>query len=111
MTKEKLSNLVYGIPCGSQGCAASYVGETKQSLHTYLDQHCHQGSNEAQTSAVYLHCKETRHSFNNTDVVILRGDWVQRAINEAIWERVEQPLLNRKKGLRFSWRPGTEALS
>ena len=32
MPRKKLSNLVYGIPCGSQGCAAIYIGETKQSL-------------------------------------------------------------------------------
>ena len=53
---------------------------------------------------VYLHCKETRHSFNNTDVVILdwEEDWVRRGIKEAIWERVEQPSLNRKEGFRFS---------
>lgn len=101
MPREKLSNLVYGIPCGSQGCAASYVGETKQSLRTCLDQHRHQGSNEAQTSAVYLHIKETRLSFNNTDVVIFdrEEDWVRRGIKEAIWEGcMEQPSLNRKGG-------------
>ena len=76
----------------------------KQSLRTRLDQHRHQGSNEAQTSAVYLHCKETRHFFNNTDVVILdrEEDWVRRGIKEAIWERLEQPSLNRKGVLRFS---------
>ena len=57
-----------------------------------------------QTSAVLLHCKETRHSFNNTDLVILdlEEDCVRRGIKEAIWERVEQPSLNRKGGLRFS---------
>lgn len=101
MPREKLSNLVYGIPCGSQGCAASHVGETKQSLRTCLDQHRHQGSNEAQTSAVYLHIKETRLSFNNTDVVIFdrEEDWVRRGIKEAIWEGcMEQPSLNRKGG-------------
>ena len=71
MPREKLSNLVYGIPCGSQRCAATNVGETKQSLRARLDQHRHKGSNEAQISAVCLHCKETCHSFKNTDVVIL----------------------------------------
>ena len=39
---------------------------------------------------VYLYCKITRHSFNNTDVVILDSGF------ETIWERVEQPSLNRK---------------
>ena len=93
MPREKLSNLVYGIACGSQGCAATHVGETKQSLRGRLDQHRHKGSNEAQISAVYLHCTETHHSFNNADVVILdrEEDWVRRGIKEAIWERVEQP--------------------
>ena len=84
MLREKLSNLVNGIPCGSQRCAATYVSETKQSLRARLDQHRHKGFNEAQISAVYLHCKETRHSFN-TDVVILdrEEDWVRRGIKEA----------------------------
>ena len=33
----------------------------------------------------------------------LKPNWVRRGIKEAIWERVEQPSLNRKGGLRFSF--------
>ena len=29
-------------------------------------------------------------------------DWRRRGIKEALWERVEDPTLNRKGGLRFS---------
>ena len=43
------------------------------------------------------------HSFDLSDVNILdkEEDWVRRGIEEAIWERVEGPSLNKKEELRF----------
>ena len=105
--KDKQSNLVYGLKCkGAKDstCSAAYVGETKQALKTRVGQHRRPSSNEAQNSAVYLHTKETGHSVDGKDAVILDREeqWHRRGIKEAIWERVEQPSLNKKGGLRFN---------
>ncbi len=103
MPREKQSNLVYGIPCGGTGCRDTYVGETKQALKTRLKQHRQRGSNPAQTSAVFLHHVDTKHGFEDSEVLVLdrEEDWVRRGIKEAVWERIERPSLNRKGGLRF----------
>ena len=46
---------------------------------------------------------QSSHSFNTNDVVILdREDrWFERGVKEAVWERVEEPSLNKRGGLRF----------
>ena len=55
------------------------------------------------TLPVYTHIKTSGHSFNPEEVVILDKEerWFERGVREAIWERVEQPSLNKKGGLRF----------
>ena len=101
--KEKRSNVVYGITCANAGCDNSYVGETKQSLKTRANQHRRPSSNEAQNSAVFIHLKDSGHNFAFEDVRILdREDkWHERGVKEAIWERVEQPSLNKTGVLRL----------
>ena len=47
------------------------MGETKQALKARVNQHRRPRTNEAQNSSVYLHIKETRHSFNIKDATIL----------------------------------------
>ena len=71
---------------------------------TRMNQHRRPSSNPAQTSAVYTHLKSTGHAFTLTDVVVLDTEehWHRRGVKEAIWERVENPSLNRKGGLRHS---------
>ena len=101
---DKRSNLVYGITCGGEGCTEIYVGETLQSIRARLKQHQRPNSNPAQNSAVYCHLKDTGHVLHSKGVKILDNerDWRRRGIKEALWERVEDPTLNRKGGLRFS---------
>ena len=64
-------------------------------------------TNKAQNSAVYNHCKASNHSFKPEEVVIPDKEdrWFERGVREAIWERVEQPALNKKGGLRFQLSP------
>ncbi len=102
--KDKCSNLVYGAVCSEDNCKAAYVGETKQALKSKIYQHRRPSTNEAQNSAIFLHTRETGHSFNNKDFQLLDKEeqWYRRGIKEAIWERVEQPSLNKKGGLRHN---------
>ena len=101
--KDKQSNVVYGLTCAEKDCKESYVGETKQSLRARVNQHRRPSSSEAQNSAVYTHIKNSGHIFNPEEVVVLDKEerWFERGVREAIWERVEQPSLNKKGGLRF----------
>ena len=96
--KDKPCNLVYGLTCVAPDCGESYVGETKQSLKARLNQHRRPSTNEAQNSAVYNHCKASNHSFKPEEVVILDKEdrWFKGGVREAIWERVEQPAVNKK---------------
>ena len=69
--------------------------------------------NAAQSSTVFNHCKAANHTFKPEEVVIL--DKIERGIHEAIWERVEQPALNKKRTLfsavaRIGWGDQTSFL-
>ena len=108
---------MYGIACATPDCGETYVGETKQSLRARISQHRRPSSSEAQNSAVYNHCNEkTGHSFNTEEVQILDKEerWFERGVRESIWERVEQPAINKKGGLRFqlshAWDPAIKPL-
>ena len=92
------------LPVEGTGCTETYVGETLQSIRARLKQHQRPNSNLAQDSAVYCHLKDTGHVLDSKGVKILdkERDWQRRGIKEAIWERVEDPALNRKGSLPFS---------
>ena len=98
--KDKQSNVVYGLTCAEKDCKESYVGETKQCLRARVNQHRRPScsSSEAQNSEVYTHIKNSGHIFNPEEVVVLDKEerWFERGVREAIWERVEQPSLNKK---------------
>ena len=98
-----MCNLVYDLTCVTRDCGESYVGKTKQSLKARLNQHYRPSTKKAQNSAIYNHCKASNHSFKPEEVVILdkKDKWFERGVQEAIWEWVEQPALNKKRDLRF----------
>ena len=101
---EERSNLVYGLTCTEGGCQETYVGETKQSVKSRLQQRRRPSTNDAQNSAVYKHIKDSGHNVECHDVIILDREkqWHKHGIKEAIWEKIEQPTLNKKGGLRFN---------
>ena len=101
--KEKRSNPVYGITCGTRDCNATYVGETKQSLNARLEQHKKPNIIQAQNSAVCSHILETGHSIGMENTFILDNgeQWHGRGIKKAIWECVETSSLNRNSRLHF----------
>ncbi len=108
--KHKKSNLVYAVQC-SEECTDLYIGETKQPLHKRMAQH-RRANSSGQDSAVYLHLKDRGHSFEDQQVHILdREDGrFERGVKEAIYTRVEKPLLNRGGGLRHHLSPTYNAV-
>ena len=104
--KEKRSHIVYGIKCEDPGCQETYIGETQQSLKARMNQHRKPSTaGENYSSAVFAHLDITGHSFKTENVVILdrEGDWFRRGVKEAIWERVENPTLNKKGACAFNY--------
>ena len=55
-----------------------------------------------QDLAVYLHLKETGHTFEDSQVRVLdkEADWYKRGVKEAIYVKMEKPSLNRGGGVR-----------
>ena len=104
-TKEKVRNVVYGIRCDQEECKEHYIGETQQTVRARMSQHRRSsGLSTIPNSAVYTHITESKHTFSNENVVILdrEQNWIRRGIKEAIHERIENPSLNKKGGLRFN---------
>ena len=96
--------IVYGIKCEDPGCQETYVGETQQSLKARMSQHRKPSTaGENSNSAVFTHLDITGHTFKTENVVVLdrEEDWFRRGVKEAVWERVENPTLNKRGGLRF----------
>ena len=65
-----------------------------------MNQHRRPSSNPAQTSELYTHLKSAGHSFSLENVVVLDREeqWHRMGVKEAIWERVENPSLNKNGG-------------
>lgn len=83
------------------------VGETKYSVKARIYQHRKPSTNEAQNSAIYLHIRDSKHTMNFEDLVILDKEehYHKHGIEEAIWERIEEwsgASLNKQGGLRYS---------
>ena len=81
------------------------MGETQQSLKARMSQHRKPSTSDTvPDSAVFSHLVAANHHFNIKDVKILDREkrWFDRGVKESIWERVEEPSLNKKGGLRFN---------
>ena len=102
--KEKQSNLVYKFTCGNAECNVSYIGETKQALKSRISQHQRPSSGDTYDSAIFLHSQDTGHKVDirSFQIVDKEEDWYRRGVKEAIWERIHQPALNKKGGLRVN---------
>ena len=71
--------MVYKFDC--KNCSATYIGETKRSLRTRINEH---KTNKNKESVVSLHRIENKHEFDwgNTSVLDMEGnykkDWFPR---------------------------------
>ncbi|XP_066296168.1 uncharacterized protein [Branchiostoma lanceolatum] len=96
------SDVIYRLKCEHPQCRDTYIGETSQPLKTRYNQHC-RATARKYSSAIYHHMKHHRgHSFRleTTDVLDREPRWYERGIREAIYERIYNPTLDRKGGLR-----------
>ncbi|KAI8482322.1 hypothetical protein Bbelb_399130 [Branchiostoma belcheri] len=72
----------------------------------------HRATASGYSSAIYHHTKHNQgHSFKleATDILDREPRWYERGVKEAIYERIYNPTLNRKGGLRIelssTWDP------
>ena len=96
MNKEKKCNVIYKIQCPD--CDSLYIGETKRTLGTRLEEH--QKTNVEAKTAVGEHLAKYKHkvSLENIDIIEREERVLARKIKEAIYIRNQQPELNRDDG-------------
>ena len=100
ISNERKSDVVYKVQCGVTGCDDFYIGETQQTLKARMKQHTKDAN-----SGVYQHIQEKHHRFDpieSVSVVDRESKWFERGVRESIYERMEQPAMNKKGGLRFT---------
>ncbi len=91
--QEKVQDVVYFIPCGS--CNASYIGETGRSVEERYADHL-RGQ-----SALHSHFNECQHTspgIHNVKVLCKESNDIKRKIKEALYIKVNDPVLNRNIG-------------
>ena len=105
ISKDRKSSLVYRVQCSYPGCEDSYIGETQQTLKARMKQHARPNNSTGVHSGVYQHMMERGHHFdpvNNVSIIDRETRWFERGVREAIYERKEQPAMNKTGGLRFT---------
>jgi len=89
------SNVIYKINC--LDCDASYVGQTKRTLNTRVNEHRnHARRNTTQNSVITDHRSNFRHEFNWDNVKILDEEmnYNKRLISEMIFIKKQKQGLN-----------------
>ncbi|CAH1270747.1 Hypp4412 [Branchiostoma lanceolatum] len=97
--KGSKADVIYRLKCEEPNCNNTYIGETSRSLNERYKEHCA----NRYSSAIFHHLKHNQgHSFNleSTDILDREPRWFERGVREAIFERIYNPTLNRKGGLR-----------
>ena len=93
--KDSRSGLIYWYKCDDITCSEEYIGETDRTLGERYKEHL------KETSHIHVHILQTGHNTTTNNFSILgREDRNQaRTIKEAIYIRVNNPLLNRNVGV------------
>ena len=97
---ECRSDVIYKVECGDPDCREFYIGETQQTVKARMKQH-----SKLQNSSVFQHMREKGHKFDplsTVSIVDKESRWFERGVREAIYERIQQPAMNKKGGLRFT---------
>ena len=100
---EKKKGVVYQIRCSE--CPASYIGETARSVKVRVSEHeRHTKYGRTEESAVAEHVWDTDHKMEWKKVRILdmERNWQSRRVREALRIEMNNPSLNRDKGLELS---------
>ena len=88
-------------------CEKTVEAPGPRCVKSRVSQHRRPSTGDTYDSAiqhVFTHMWETGHKVAITDFRVLdkEEDWHKRGVKEAIWERIKEPSLNKKGGLRFN---------
>ncbi|XP_043479904.1 uncharacterized protein LOC122509736 [Leptopilina heterotoma] len=89
------TNVVYKFNC--KNCPATYIGETKRSLFTRINEHKKVNDN----SVVYRHRTNFNHDFDweNTKILDNEKNFTKRRISEMIHIKTNRSTINRKEDI------------
>ena len=83
MTKKwDRTNVLYKFDC--KNCSATYIGKTKRSLRTRINEH---KTNKNKESVMSLHRIENKHEFDceNTSVLDMESNYKEKLVSEMIY--------------------------
>ena len=91
------TNVVYQISC--HNCPVKYVGETKRSLKTRINEH---KRNKNPDSVISAHIKNYNHDFNwlETKILDYESNYFKRIISEMIHIKSNQNSINKKEDVK-----------
>jgi len=96
------SSVVYKINCSD--CNASYVGQTKRTLNTRVNEHkSHIRRNPVQSSVITDHRKKSKHEFDwdNVKILDVESNYNKRLISEMIHIKNQKDGLNAQTDTAF----------
>ena len=89
--------MVYKFDC--KNCSATYIGETKRSLRTRINEH---KTNKNKESVVSLHRIENKHEFDwdNTFVLDMESNYKKRLVSEMIYIKSNHNSIIKKEDIQ-----------
>ena len=92
--KDRRSRVIYSYKCHDITCSEEYIEETSRSLGERYKEHV------KQPSPIHVHIQQTGHNTttNNFNIIGREDRDLARTIKEAIYIRVNSPMLNRNVG-------------
>ena len=88
---------MYKFDC--KNCSDTYIGETKRSLRTHINEH---KTNKNKESVVSLHWIENKHEFDweNTSVLDMECNYKKRLVSEMIYIKSNHNSINKKEDIQ-----------
>ena len=96
LEKWNQKNVVYKFTC--KNCPATYIGETKRSLITHINEHKNKKSIE---SVIYQHQMNYNHEFNweETNIIDQESNYKKRLTSEMIHIKSNHNSINKKEDI------------
>ena len=90
------TGVVYKFTC--KNCPATYIGETKRSLKTRINEH---KKNKNIESVIHTHRNSLNHEFNwdDTKIIDIERDYKKRLLSEMIHIKCNKHSINKKEDI------------
>ena len=94
------NNVVYKISC--KDCPATYVGQTKRTLQTRINEHKRDSKKPSKDTPLFRHILETDHNFNFDEPSILDNEssYFKRCTSEVVFINAQTHGLNIQEDMK-----------